>query len=68
MGILIYKFLINKKIVTKLKGESMSIFPGKGTPQGGVLSPIIWNLVVDNWVSKLNKSNIFHNKGVIMFT
>ena len=32
---------------------------GKGCPQGGVLSPTLWCLVVDSLIRKLNDAGIF---------
>ena len=32
--------------------------PGRGSPQGGVLSPLIWNLVMDSLLTELEKGPI----------
>ena len=37
----------NRKVSTSIKNVTMTCFPSKGTPQGGILSPFIWNFVLD---------------------
>ena len=49
-----YNFLVrHRTIKAKLKGNIITARPGRGTPQGGVLSPLIWNLVIDKLLSNL---------------
>ena len=50
-----FHLLAHRWITSTLKGESASCRPNKGTPQGGILSPFIWNLVLDSLLSEFNK-------------
>ena len=38
-----------------LCGESVDVLVSRGCPQGGVLSPLLWNLVIDSLLWKLEK-------------
>ena len=52
-------FLRERKVSANLGTSSASIKPGKGTPQGGVLSAIIaWNLIFDELLKKYDGSAI----------
>ncbi|KAL0820148.1 hypothetical protein ABMA28_005307 [Loxostege sticticalis] len=42
-------------IHSDLLGDSMIVKTTRGCPQGGVLSPLLWSLVVDPIIVKLNK-------------
>ena len=44
--------LAGRKISAELQGEMSSRIPMRGSPQGGVLSPLIWNLIMDTILSK----------------
>ena len=46
-------YLNGRNISCNLRGDTVTVSPRKGTPQGGVLSPIIWNLIMDGWVQKI---------------
>jgi hypothetical protein len=41
------KILGNRCVTAELQGVKGSRIPSKGTPQGGVLSPMIWNLIMN---------------------
>ena len=41
------KLLKGRKITADLQGEKCERIPARGSPQGGVLSPLIWNLIMD---------------------
>ena len=44
-----YEFCLkHRKIFMEHKGETVTKFPVRGTPQGGVLSPIMWNLAFES--------------------
>ena len=45
-------FLWNRLINVSYKGESLNRWLTKGTPQGGVLSPIMWNLEFESLLSR----------------
>jgi hypothetical protein len=34
------------KVTANLQGKQMTVRPGRGSPQGGILSPLIWNLII----------------------
>ena len=53
----IVNLLCNRKVIYSLKGISLLKYMIKGTPQGGVLSPLLWNLVIDSLLSLLITSN-----------
>ena len=53
----IVNLLCNRKVIYSLKGISLLKYMIKGTPQGGVLSPLLWNLVIDSLLSLLINSN-----------
>ena len=42
-----HEYLTNRIIHVELQGIKRTRSLGRGTPQGGVLSPIVWNLVFD---------------------
>jgi len=39
--------IYGKKTTVELQGEKRSIFISKGCPQGGILSPFLWNIVIN---------------------
>ena len=43
----IYNMVSNRNIIIECNGEKIIKEINKGCPQGGVLSPFIWNLVID---------------------
>jgi len=42
-----------------LKGSSVGLAISRGCPQGGVLSPLLWCLVVDDLLARLNGVGVF---------
>ena len=40
--------LRGRKVTANLQGVTQTITPGRGSPQGGILSPLVWNLVMDS--------------------
>ena len=42
-----------------LGGSSKSIAVSRGCPQGGVLSPLLWCLVVDELIAGLNRGTVY---------
>jgi hypothetical protein len=57
-----YDFLLRNCLVTcTLNDIQQSIQPTQGTPQGGVLSAVIWNLVNQTLLDKFKRSDILPN-------
>ena len=44
---------------TALGGDSRSVAVSRGCPQGGVLSPLLWCLVVNELLSRLNDGGVY---------
>ena len=40
--------LKGRKVAANLQGVTQTITPGRGNPPGGILSPFVWNLVMDS--------------------
>lgn len=52
-----YDSLVRNRIVrSEIKGVCVMAQPGRGTPQGGVLSPLMWNLVIQNLLNTIATS------------
>ena len=43
--------LKSRRVTAEVQGCSMTIKPTQGSPQGGVLSPLVWNLIMDTLLS-----------------
>ena len=56
---IIKKMLLERNVVLKFDEHSIKRKVIKGCPQGGVLSPLLWNIVVDELIVTLNKSGFF---------
>lgn len=52
----IKSMLLSRKITAELGGTKKTVKAIKGCPQGGVLSPLLWSLVVDDLLFLLNDS------------
>lgn len=52
--------LRNRVLTAQLRTTSVSMRPVKGCPQGGVLSPLIWILIADGLIRRLNAAKIFN--------
>jgi retron-type reverse transcriptase len=51
-------YLKDRTCIADLKGQSSTRQLKKGTPQGGVLSPLIWNLAMDILLAKLENHRV----------
>jgi hypothetical protein len=49
----------SRKITATLAGETLEGSVASGCPQGGVLSPLLWSLVVDELIGGLNGSGYY---------
>ncbi len=50
--------LSGRRITAQLQGEERVVTPTRGSPQGGVLSPLIWNLIMDSLLCKLQSCRV----------
>jgi Reverse transcriptase (RNA-dependent DNA polymerase). len=51
--------LRNRTVTATLSGETSRCKVGRGCPQGGVLSPLLWGLVVDGALEGLNRKGFY---------
>ena len=49
-------FLTKRQITYELSGKKYAVLATKGAPQGGVLSPLLWILVMDELLVKLKNA------------
>lgn len=54
----ILSMLKDRQISSQLGGSKLTVLAAKGCPQGGVLSPLLWSLVIDDLLVELNASGI----------
>lgn len=53
------KFMLaNRSITIMTSNEQVSVVATRGTPQGGVLSPTLWTLVMDELLKQLHAERI----------
>jgi len=50
---------ISRLATATLGGLSRSVEVSRGCPQGGVLSPLLWCLVVDEMLARLNEGGVY---------
>lgn len=50
--------LSNRNITLNLGGQNMTVRATRGTPQGGVLSPTLWILVMDDLLKELHSKHL----------
>jgi hypothetical protein len=55
----IYAMLDSKNINAILSGETLRANAARGCPQGSVLSPLLWSLVVDDLLWELNSNGYY---------
>jgi hypothetical protein len=55
----ICSMLESRNIVNALSGENLRASTARGYPQGGVLSPLLWSLVVDELLWELNDGGCY---------
>lgn len=54
----IMSLLQNRAITYETYGTKTSVTPTRGTPQGGVLSPTLWTLVIDELLKRLRRAGV----------
>ena len=47
--------LRNREVISSWGGSSASLTVTKGTPQGGILSPVLWNLMMNELLNKFDR-------------
>ena len=52
-------YMNSRACQTTLFNTTVTRFLKKGTPQGGVFSPIAWNLIFDSLLQLFDNTNIF---------
>ena len=50
--------LRGRKVTVNLQGVTQTITPGRGSPQGGILSPLVWNLVMDSLLKEFQSGPV----------
>ena len=50
--------LKGRKVTANLQGVTQTITPGRGSPQGGILSPLVWNLVMDSLLKEFQSGPV----------
>ena len=50
--------LQGRKVTANLQGVTQTITPGRGSPQGGILSPLVWNLVMDSLLKEFQSGPV----------
>ncbi len=51
-----YMDLLKNRVVTaSVQGQCLRVIPARGSPQGGVLSPLIWNLIMDSLLTQFKR-------------
>jgi Reverse transcriptase (RNA-dependent DNA polymerase). len=58
----IASMLRSRCIISSLMGETMQVASVRDCPQGGVLSPLLWNLTMDELLRDLNEAG-YHSVG-----
>ena len=46
------RLLRHRCVIADLQGVQRAVRPGRGSPQGGILSPLVWNMVMDSLLSQ----------------
>ncbi len=54
-----YKNLLRGRTVfAEMQGCRARILPARGSPQGGVLSPLVWNMIMDTFLTKFRRGPV----------
>ncbi len=49
--------LKNRQVKASIQGEELTVVPTRGSPQGGVLSPLEWNLIMNMSLSSFKHTD-----------
>jgi Reverse transcriptase (RNA-dependent DNA polymerase) len=52
-------FLGQRTVTAVIRGENITMKVRKGCPQGDVLSPLLWNMVIDELIRRLNHAGLW---------
>ncbi len=47
-----------REVAANVQGQNATVLPARGSPQGGVLSPTIWNLIVDTILTEFRQGPV----------
>ena len=50
--------LKNRTVKAKVQGYTATVQPARGSPQGGVLSPLVWNLIMDSFLTQFQGDSV----------
>ncbi len=50
--------LKSRSVLAQVQGIQKTIKPSRGSPQGGVLSPLVWNIIMDSFLSQYRKGPV----------
>ncbi len=50
--------LKGRRVHAEVQGQRTHVIPHRGSPQGGVLSPLVWNLILDSLLRTFQKDSI----------
>ncbi len=50
--------LQHRSVDAEVQGFRATVKPARGSPQGGVLSPLVWNLIMDEFLSQFQKGPV----------
>ncbi|XP_073966168.1 uncharacterized protein [Choristoneura fumiferana] len=51
--------MLSKRIIRLNSSETQHALVARGCPQGGVLSPLLWNMVVNDLITRLNQHHYY---------
>lgn len=53
------RMLRDRAVEAEVCGIKTSLWVAEGCPQGGILSPILWCMVIDSLIRKLNENGFY---------
>jgi hypothetical protein len=59
VGCIVYRTMLSNHMVrAEIRGVSSTMMVRRGCPQGGVLSPFLWNMVINSLLGRLNNESL----------